>query len=35
MKQDQRSGFTVPNRFNTETGEGFSDHLPIGLEIQL
>ncbi len=34
MRKDPRTGQMIPNRFNTETGEGFSDHLPLGIEIQ-
>lgn len=33
MKRDQRTGQMIPNRFDAETGEGFSDHLPLGIEI--
>lgn len=33
MKQDRRSGQMIPNRFDTETAEGFSDHLPLGIEV--
>ena len=25
----------IPNRFNTQTGEGFSDHLPVAVEFEL
>ena len=32
MKKDSRSGHLVPFRFSHETGEGFSDHLPLGME---
>lgn len=32
MKTDHRSGDLVPMRFNHDTGEGFSDHLPVGIE---
>lgn len=34
MKPDQRSGQMMPNRFDTETGNGFSDHLPLGIEVE-
>lgn len=34
MKRDPRTGQIIPNRFNTNTGEGYSDHLPLGIEIQ-
>ncbi len=32
MKKDNHTGEMVPMRFNHETGEGFSDHLPIRIE---
>lgn len=35
LKKDNYTGEWVPNRFNFKTGEGFSDHLPLGLKIQL
>jgi endonuclease/exonuclease/phosphatase family metal-dependent hydrolase len=35
LKRDARSGEMVPNRFNFETAEGFSDHLPMGIVINL
>jgi endonuclease/exonuclease/phosphatase family metal-dependent hydrolase len=34
MKADNHSGEHVPVRFNHETGEGFSDHLPVGAEFK-
>lgn len=35
LKRDARSGEMVPNRFNFETGEGFSDHLPMAIVIDI
>lgn len=35
LRRDSRTGQMIPNRFNAETGEGFSDHLSLGLEITL
>lgn len=33
MMKTDRSGVQIPVRFNAETGDGYSDHLPIALEI--
>ena len=33
MKRDEMTGDLVPHRFNHETGEGYSDHLPVTLTI--
>ena len=35
LKRDNYTGDYVPNRFNFRTGEGFSDHLPLGIQIKL
>ncbi len=35
LKRDQRSGQMIPNRFNFETAEGFSDHLPLALNFNI
>lgn len=35
LKRDGRSGQMIPNRFNFETAEGFSDHLPMGIIVDL
>lgn len=32
MKTDSRTGESVPVRFDATTGDGFSDHLPLGME---
>lgn len=32
MKEDDQTGEMVPVRFNHETGEGFSDHLPVKMK---
>jgi endonuclease/exonuclease/phosphatase family metal-dependent hydrolase len=32
MKKDQRSGQMIPYRSDANSGEGFSDHLPMGVE---
>lgn len=32
LKPDHQSGQMIPVRFNFSTGEGFSDHLPLGME---
>lgn len=34
MKRDERSNAIIPNRFNTETGTGYSDHLPMTMEFE-
>jgi endonuclease/exonuclease/phosphatase family metal-dependent hydrolase len=35
MTTDPKTGAMMPNRFNFKTGDGFSDHLPIGIEFNL
>ena len=35
LKKDSRSNEMIPNRFNFETAEGFSDHLPMGIVIDI
>lgn len=35
LKRDQRSGQMIPNRFNFETAEGFSDHLPLSINFNI
>jgi hypothetical protein len=35
MTTDPKTGAMMPKRFNFKTGDGFSDHLPIGIEFSL
>lgn len=35
LKKDSYSSEMIPNRFNFKTAEGFSDHLPMGLLIDI
>ena len=35
LKKDYSTGEMVPNRFDFETGNGFSDHLPLGIVIDV
>ncbi len=35
LRRDHQSGEMTPIRYNFETGEGFSDHLPMGIVIDI
>ncbi len=35
LRPERESGELIPYRFNHETAEGFSDHLPVGMKIDL
>ena len=35
MERDPKTGMMAPKRFNIKSGDGYSDHLPVGLEFTL